>query len=75
VTNEMLLAEFVRAWVDQEFPDEPATADRAVAVAVAAYERSASVSDACRQTCAFLGSWARHPSHWHGDRLDARLAS
>jgi len=71
----MALVEVVRAWVNQEVPGEPATADRAVAVAVAAYARGASVTEACQETRAFLGSWARHPAHWNGDRCGGRLAS
>ena len=73
VTNETVLIEVVRAWVDQEFPREPATAERAVAMAADA--RGASVTEACRQARAFLGSWARHPAHWNGDRCGGRLAS
>jgi hypothetical protein len=46
MTNETALVEVVRALVDQEFPGEPATSERAVAVA--AYARGASVTEASR---------------------------
>ena len=75
MTNETVLVELVRALVDQEFPGEPATSERAVAVAMAAYAQGASVTEACRQARGFLGSWARHPSHWNGDQCGRRLAS
>ena len=75
MTTETTLVAAVNNWVTQQFPGEPDTADRAVAVARDAYRRGASVVEACRQTSAFLGSWTRHPSRCRVDHSGGRLAS
>jgi len=63
VTNELVLAEVVRAWVEQELPGHPGAAEGAAGVGRRAYEQGMSVSEACAEATAFVGSWARHPAH------------
>lgn len=63
MTNERLVGELVRAWVHQELPGDLDAANVAAASALAAYEDGASVTEACRQARAFVGSWCRHPAH------------
>jgi hypothetical protein len=63
MTSELVLAEMVRAWIDRQLPGDVRAANHAVAIAEAAYAGGASVSEACRQVRAFVGSWSRHPSH------------
>ncbi len=60
---EVLLAGLVRDWVRGALPGEEDAAERAVALAERAYAGGASVSEACREARAFIGSWSRHPSH------------
>ena len=68
MNSERVLAEVVRAWVREELPGQPGAADRAAAVAEAAYRHGASVDEACHDAVSFVGSWVRHPSHWKADR-------
>lgn len=76
MTNEQVLTEAVRAWVDQELPGDHGAAKRAAAVALGCYQECASVSEACRRASAFVGSWTRHPAHWKvGQDAMVRLAS
>jgi len=63
VERERVLAEVVRAWVSAELPGQPGAAERAAAVAAAAYLAGASVDEACHDAIGFVGSWMRHPSH------------
>jgi hypothetical protein len=63
MTNDVLLAAAVRAWVDRELPGDAGAADRAAHIARQAYAQGASVREACEQARAFVGSWVRHPSH------------
>lgn len=63
MTNDMALAEVVRAWAADVLPGEPAVADSAAAAAAAAYRQGATVTVACQVARAFLSSWARHPAH------------
>jgi len=67
VTNELILAEMVRAWVDRQYPGDARAADRAAAIAEGAYAGGASVSEACRDAERFVGSWSCHPSHVRRD--------
>ena len=76
VTNEQVLAEAVRAWAEQELPGDQGAAKRAAAIALGCYRECASVSEACRQASAFVGSWTRHPAHWKvGQHAVVRLVS
>ena len=76
VTNEQVLAEIVRAWVDSEFPGQPGAVNRAASVAAVFYAQGASIAEACEQAPAFFGSWIRHPAHQKADQLTVlQLAS
>jgi len=76
VTNELVLAEVIRTWVNLELPGEPGAADRAAVVAQASYARGVSIDEVCRQARAFVGSWIRHPAHRGVDQdVVVRLAS
>jgi len=71
VTNELVLAEAVRAWVGGELPGDAEAAERAAAVARRAFAQGMSVSEACARARAFVGSWARHPAHQGAQRRAA----
>ena len=76
VSNEQVLAEVVRVWVERELPGDQGAATRAAAIALNCYRDSATVSEACRQASDFVVSWTRHPAHYMVEQ-DAvvRLAS
>lgn len=75
MSNEQVLVEAVRFWVDAEFPDQPDTADRAAALASYLYTEGMSVTATCREVRAFVESWSRHPSRSTGVAfLPLRLA-
>ena len=63
MTNEHVLAQAVRVWVERELPGDQGAVTRAAAIALNCYRESASVSEACRQASDFVGSWTRHPAH------------
>jgi hypothetical protein len=63
VNEEAVLAEMIRSWVTEQLPGEPAAADRAAFVAVAAHRHGEDLSDACQEARRFVKSWADHPSH------------
>lgn len=63
MTNGKRLGDAVRLWVTEELPDEPTVAERAAFVARSAYERGASISEACEEARSFVSSWVRHPAH------------
>ena len=63
VTNEEVLAEAVRAWVDQARPGDRGAAERATLVALNCYWEGGTVSEACRQASGFVQSWSNHPAH------------
>ncbi len=65
------LAESVRDWTEQSFPDEPRLAPMAVSVAVSSYVAGASVAEACEQARALVASWSHHPGHPRGWPTDA----
>lgn len=75
VKNNLLLEEVVREWAAKALPDEPGVATRAALLARSAYEHGATVTEACEEARAFVGSWARHPSHRREDGALLRLAS
>lgn len=76
MTGQQALASEVRTWVTSKYPGDIQIADRAVAVAMAAYEEGASVSEACERARSLLESWERHPSNWRrANFATARLAS
>jgi hypothetical protein len=63
MTSEQVLAGVVREWANQELPGEPGAADRAARLAAASYADSASITQACAEALAFVGSWNRHPAN------------
>lgn len=63
VTNEEVLAEAIRAWVDQVRPGDRGVAERATLVALNCYREGGTVSEACRQANGFVQSWSHHPAH------------
>ena len=63
VGNDAVIVESVRSWAARELPGEPVAEDRAVAVALDAYQHGESLAEACREGRRFVGSWSRHPSH------------
>ena len=76
VTNEQILAEAVRAWVDQARPGDRGVAERAALVALNCYRAGSTVSEACRQASGFVQSWIHHPAHMSPDRgVVVRLVS
>ena len=76
MTNEQVLAEVVRVWVERELPGDQGAATRAATIALNCYRDSATVSEACRHASDFVVSWTRHPAHYMVEQ-DAvvRLAS
>jgi hypothetical protein len=68
VTNDRLLGDVVRAWVEIELPGDPGIADRAAARARIVYRDGASVTEACHEAMELVGSWVRHPSHRREER-------
>jgi hypothetical protein len=67
VTNDEVLAEAVRAWVDQVRPGDRGVAERAALVALSCYREGSTVSEACRQASGFVQSWGNHPAHMNPD--------
>jgi hypothetical protein len=63
VTNEEVLAEAVRTWVDQVRPGDRGVAERAALVALSCYRQGGTVREACRQANGFVQSWSRYPAH------------
>ena len=70
MSNQQVLSDVVREWAILEVPGQPGAAERAAAIAVAAYVGGASVDEACLCAVDFVGSWVRHPSHWRAERND-----
>jgi hypothetical protein len=62
-TNEQVLVESVRAWVDHLLPEDRGVAERAAAVALNWYRDGSTVSEACHQAGAYVTSWMGHPAH------------
>lgn len=54
MTNEEVLAEAIRAWVDQVRPGDRGVAERATLVALNCYREGGTVSEACRQANGFV---------------------
>jgi hypothetical protein len=76
VSNEEVLAEAVRAWVDQVRPGDRGVAERAAFVALSCYREGSTVSEACRQASGFVQSWGNHPAHINpGSDVVLRLVS
>ena len=71
MTNELVLAEVVRAWTAKVLPGEPNVAERAATLARACYAGGASVTEACWTARRFVDSFVRHPAHCI---IDARVA-
>lgn len=63
MTNEEVLAEATRAWVDQVRPGDQGVSERAAFVALNCYREGSTVGEACRQASGFLRSWDNHPAH------------
>ena len=61
--DELILLDTVRTGVLRFLPDHPGVADRAAAIALAAFATGASMVDARAAASRFVGSWCRHPSH------------
>lgn len=66
--DELALAEAVRSWIKAEVADDAGGTERAVAMALTAYEDGASAQEAFREARSFMGSWLRHPMNWRGGR-------
>jgi hypothetical protein len=76
MTNEQVLAEAVKAWVEQMLPGDWGVAERATLVAVNSYREGGTVREACRQASGFVQSWIHHPAHLMPvDRVVLRLIS
>jgi hypothetical protein len=75
VTNEEVLAEAVRAWVDRAGPGDRGVAERATLVALNCYRGGGTVGEACRQASAFVQSWDNHPAHMSPAHNLLRLVS
>ena len=67
MTNDEVVAEAVRSWVDQMRPGDRDVAERAALVALVSYQEGRNVSEACRQASAFVQSWINHPAHTNRD--------
>ena len=63
LTNEQVLSEAVRSWVEVVLPGDAAAVDCAAGVARAAYREGATVSDACERARSLVESWTRHPAY------------
>jgi hypothetical protein len=75
MTAEEIIADLTRAWVERAVPGDPATADAAVAYALASYAGGASVSEACEGARRMAASRSRHPSCTPGGHRRLRAAS
>ena len=76
MTNDEVLTEAVRAWVDQVRPGDRGVAERAAIVALNCYQEGSTVREACRQASGFVQSWDNHPAHMiHGHDVVVRLVS
>jgi predicted nucleic acid-binding protein len=67
MTSDEVVAETVRAWVDQSQPGDRRVAERAAFVALITYREGRNISEACRQASAFVQSWINHPAHLNPD--------
>jgi len=63
MTNEEVLAEAVRAWVDQVCPGDRDVVERATLLALNCYREGSAVSEAYRRASGFVQSWSNHPAH------------
>lgn len=69
MNEELFVADTVRRWAAESFPEVPVVADTAVAAALRAFAGGASVSEACREGrwfieccgCYWSSSVARRP--------------
>jgi hypothetical protein len=76
MTAEEVLAKVVAEWAEGEAPADPTAASHAVTVALACYRGGGSVSEACEEARAFVGSWTRRPAQRRADRTPSlELAS
>jgi hypothetical protein len=74
MTEELWLTGWVREWAERALPGDRRAADRAVALAVAAYAGGASLAEACATGQHVIASCSRHPSHHRaGPRWTAEL--
>ena len=67
MTNDEVVAEAVRFWVDEIRPGDRDVAERAALVALISCQEGRNVSEACRQASAFVQSWINHPAHMNPD--------
>jgi hypothetical protein len=75
MTTEEVLAKVVVEWAEGEAPGDPSAAAHAVAIALGSYRGGGSVSEACGEAGAFVGSWTRHPAQRADRELSLELAS
>jgi hypothetical protein len=58
MTNELEVAETVRAWSHHLLPDQPQVINGAVERALRRHAAGASISEACEDGFRFVGAWA-----------------
>ena len=63
MTNRTALGDAVRAWAEEQLPGRAGVADRAVWVALSAYEAGASVSEASRRARRYIDCFLGHPAN------------
>lgn len=62
LSDEVLLLDAVRSWVEFVLPGDAFAADAAAGIALEELHKSQSAAAAFDQARQFVGSWMRHPS-------------